>query len=467
MLRALLLVATLLASACATGTANGADWSYDVRFDEGGDEMHVAAAFERPGTRTFAVADGLAPWVADVAWWDGERWHELAPDGDVWRLPQSAPPSPELRYRVRLRAAADAGRRPELVSERTGVLEARPAAWMLRPRQAHADAVRFRVKPPPDQAFVTGVFRAPDGGPHAYELPSRAIGDAPFTAVGRVEVHRLSVRGAEIDVALAPSRSGWPEDEILAWIDEAARQIDAYFGRFPAPRVLVFVHPSRGRGIGVASASGNGGAHVDVPFGRHVRPGSLERDWVMAHELVHVASPNIEGPHDWLEEGLATYVEPVARCRTGDVTPQALWSELVRNLPEGQPDADDGGFLDGERSWGRTYWGGALFCLVADVELRRRTGNERGLEHALRAIARRGGHIGVTWTIDEWLEAAAEATGTRVLRELYDAMKDEPVRVDLEELWDALGVRASGSRIELDDDAPDAAIRRAIESGRE
>ena len=42
-----------------------------------------------------------------------------------------------------------------------------------------------------------------------------------------------------------------------------------------------------------------------------------------------------------------------------------------------------GGFgLDNTHTWGRTYWGGAMFCLLADVEIRRRTHNRRGLQDA-------------------------------------------------------------------------------------
>ena len=49
--------------------------------------------------------------------------------------------------------------------------------------------------------------------------------------------------------------------------------------------------------------------------------------------------------------------------------------------------------LDRTRTWGRTYWGGALFCLMADVEIRKQTGNRVGLQDALRTILSAGGSI--------------------------------------------------------------------------
>jgi len=54
------------------------------------------------------------------------------------------------------------------------------------------------------------------------------------------------------------------------------------------------------------------------------------------------------------------------------------------------------------------------------------------------------------------------ATGTNELTQLYGEMKSSSVTTDLEDLFTKLGVRARGGRIEFDDDAPLASIRRRI-----
>ena len=56
------------------------------------------------------------------------------------------------------------------------------------------------------------------------------------------------------------------------------------------------------------------------------------------------------------------------------------------------------------------------------------------------------------------LAAADAALGQTTLAALYDEMKDRAVRVDLGALWRDLGVAERG----LSDDAPLAAVRRAI-----
>jgi hypothetical protein len=109
----------------------------------------------------------------------------------------------------------------------------------------------------------------------------------------------------------------------------------------------------------------------------------------MTHELVHMAIASLADEHHWLEEGLATYVEPIARAQDGQLPAAKVWESMVSGMAEGEPQRGDHG-LDKTHSWGRTYWGGAMFCLVADIEIRRATANREGLQDALRAIVAEG-----------------------------------------------------------------------------
>src|SRR5262249_19385716 len=121
--------------------------------------------------------------------------------------------------------------------------------------------------------------------------------------------------------------------------------------------------------------------------------------------------------------------------------------------------------LDYTPTWGRTYWGGAMFCLLADVEIHKRTGNRKGLEHALRAVAADGGTLGHVWTIDLVIAVGDRATGVALLRELYDRLTRQSAPVDLDDLWRRLGVKVAGGTVVLDDTAPLASVRRAITAG--
>jgi hypothetical protein len=251
------------------------------------------------------------------------------------------------------------------------------------------------------------------------------------------------------------------DDVIASWVESSAAAVEGYYGAFPVRRLLVLARPTVGTGSGFGTTMGHSGAAIAIDVGARSTPAELTGDWVLVHEMVHTALPDLEGPQHWLEEGLATYVEPLARRRAGTRTSAQVWGEWIEGMPHGLPEAGDHG-LDETPTWGRTYWGGALFCLLADVEIRKRTNNTRSLGDALRAILATGGNIAQSWTVERVLDVGDAATGVPVLREQYDRMAHAAVPVDLGALWKSLGVSERGGALAFDDAAPLAAVRRGI-----
>jgi len=282
---------------------------------------------------------------------------------------------------------------------------------------------------------------------------------------GIAHFYQIDAGGAVLQVDFAAGPLDLSTDAILAHIRTAASAVVAYYGRFPVSRARILVIPVPGR-RGVVQGTtwgGMGGVPGFTRFriGEHASQADLNDDWMMTHELVHMAFPSLDDDQHWMEEGLSTYVEPVARVEIGDLRAERIWGDMVRDMPKGEPGPGDEG-LDHTHTWGRTYWGGAMFCLVADVEIRKQTGNRMGLRDALRAIVQQGGTIDHDWALTRALEIGDRATGTTVLTKMYAAWKDAPVTVDLNKLWNELGVGAGTGTVELDSAAPLAAIREAI-----
>jgi len=266
---------------------------------------------------------------------------------------------------------------------------------------------------------------------------------------------------ATIDLSYTGDSAGLDRNELRAWITDSANAVRTYYGRFPVRHVRIRIEAGEGRGAHSGTTYARNGALIRVGVGRYSDSADLKRDWIMTHEMVHLAMPEFDDRHAWLEEGLATYVEPVARVQTGQLTEETIWHDMLRDMPKGLPAQGDRG-LDNTHTWGRTYWGGALFYLLADIRIRERTGNRSGLRDALRAIVANGGNVEVSWDVRRTLATGDKATGTNVLIELYDEMRAAPISPDLAQLWQRLGVKLSGDSVEFDDAAPLAAIRRAI-----
>ena len=267
----------------------------------------------------------------------------------------------------------------------------------------------------------------------------------------------LVVGGGRLELQFAPGLNATLRAEAKAWVQRSADAVVAYFGRFPVTNVVLLMVPADGAGVRGGVTYGEPSLLIRVRVGRDTTKAQFLDDWIMVHEMIHLAVPRVPRSQNWLQEGLATYVESVARGRAGLVAPATVWREWAKAMPQGQPQAGDAG-LDHTPTWGRTYWGGAMFCLLADVQMLTRSARRAGLQQALQAVLAAGGNYGVAWSVDRILATADAAVGQTALTDLYQRMKDSPEPAELDALWRDLGVVGNT----LNDNAPLAAVRRAI-----
>src|SRR6201987_6100858 len=253
-----------------------------------------------------------------------------------------------------------------------------------------------------------------------------------FVPASRVPADEMTstilVGSSRIDVHIESGSMQLSNQELMQWVRMAADSVATYYERFPVPAVTLRIIPT---------------------------------DWMLTHEMVHLSFPSMADEHHWIEEGIATYVEPIARVRAKHLDAHEMWVELVRDLHQGLPQPGDEG-LDNTHTWGRTYWGGALFCFLADIEIHKQTNSRKGLDDALRGILNAGGDIRYDWPIEKALTAGDAATGVSVLMPLYQKMKNRPYQVDLDALWKELGVERDGDTANFIDSAPLANTRDAI-----
>jgi len=273
----------------------------------------------------------------------------------------------------------------------------------------------------------------------------------------------ISICGSTIDFRLTGDTASISHDDLLNWINRAAGAVCKYYGKFPVPHLTLNVHARGGAGVhgGVTYPADDGGL-ITISVGSGTTVAQLNNDWMLTHGMIHLAFPSMADSHHWIEEGISVYVEPIARVQAGQLSAAEMWKDVVRDMPQGEPQPGDHG-LDHTHTWGRTYWGGAMFCLLADVRIREQTQNRKGLQDALRAILNAGGMITQDWEIEHAFAIGDKATGTIVLTDLYHEMRDKPAPVDLDALWKKFGIQGKpDGSIELVPGAPDAKIREAI-----
>jgi hypothetical protein len=439
-------------------------WTY--RIDTRGtspDTLSIEAQFA-PGSSDFLEADDdAAPFVNTLQVERNGNWLAApASDEGTWRAPCHAAGC-RVRYDFDLRKAALRIDAVDTAMTAGGLIVAPPSTWLVRPReppQTQTPALRVEVQVVPPLDFATGVREAPGGSPAQFQENVSDLSESSFGVFGPFRRATIRDGKARVDVALAPRDLPLTPAEAEAWLQTAVAGIARYYGTFPVARTLVIVIPGKHADT-EGETLGGGGPSVAIRTGLGLTAARTRDDWVVVHELLHVTLPSLRRDHLWLSEGIATYVEPVIRARGGQVTAARFWADLVKGLPQGLPAPGDLG-LDRTHTWGRTYWGGALFCFVSDLRIREATHGARSFDDALRGIVRTGSNVSDTWDIRHFMEVGDRATGTTVLTDLYRAWGLAPESVDLADLWSKLGVRLEAGGAVFDETAPWAAVRRAI-----
>jgi hypothetical protein len=408
-----------------------------------GGDLEVEARFAPGVVGVPRVDDEAGPYVRDVT----------SSTEYGWRV---------VRYRFALREAAQRFVNVETAIASGDVIVAPPSTWLLRPDVPTPGDFRFHVATIAPARFLAGTHPARDGAADTYEAPTAALEGSGFAVFGGFHTQTVSSGPARVVVAVAPDRLSLGDADVASWVKSAVDAIALYLRRdFPVARTLVVVQAGKARSPTRGETLGDGGPSVLIRAAPGLTAAATRDDWVMAHELLHVVLPSFAREHMWLSEGIPSYVEPLARVRAGTITPEKVWLDLVEGLPQGLPQPGDEG-LENTHTWGRTYWGGSLFCLIADVRLRERTNNVRSLDDVIRAVVATGDDVEAHWDVSRLLDVGDEATGTRVLHEVFEELARAPGTVDLAALWKRLGISLGGTGVTFDDTAPLAAVRRAI-----
>ncbi len=244
--------------------------------------------------------------------------------------------------------------------------------------------------------------------------------------------------------------------DVDRWIRTASSSVENYFGHFPVHRLDLHIRLKPG--TKVEGGVTYDGQLIKISVGTDIETDFLNADWTLTHEMFHLAFPDLDEKHVWMNEGLSTYLEPIARTRLGNMSVDEFWREAIGGMPIGLPEPGDRG-LDRTHSWGRTYWGGAMFWFIADLRIREQSDNRKSLDDSIRAILAAGGDGSVEWPIAKVIDVGDRATKTKVLATLYNEMGLKTTYPDLPDLWKRLGVALRGDQVSYDNHAPLAPIR--------
>ncbi len=389
----------------------------------------------------------------------------LLPNDTGWQF-SAAQGEARIRYRVDLEGVANAEHRFDTASRIGHSLVAPASTFLLQPEPLDVGVpIDVRVSVPNGEDFASGLAPLDTTDRH-FALQAHEVSVATYSIFGRFARRRVHVLGSDLEVVTADSPLDLAPAISERWITAAATAVGQFYGHFPTPHALVLLLPVPERSTVVfgkvlpQSAPG-----VAVLVGAHTPEPALYQDWILVHELFHLGFPSFHDEAKWLDEGSATYFEPIIRARAGDLTELQVWQDFARDMPQGLRAIEREG-LEHPSNFRAIYWGGAIACLLADVAARQRSQNAVGLEHGFRAVLQAGGNATRVWSLEQVTHVIDEALGAPILREIVTRHANTGQPVGLPELFAKLGVvqDADGS-VTLDDHAELAALRHAITFG--
>ena len=470
MLLRIVLVAMLLSAPAWAQPSSAPDCTVDGSLTQSdGLKLDIVYRCRSAGALTFQ-ADGDLMVSKVLSFRDGAGVSQpIAPGG--WRV-EPVNGLVEARYRYDLTGYARAVDAPSRAQQRGEGAISLLQGWLLEPfGYTHLPTIDIRMTTAPGLVFASGLPRVGD----AWRLTGTTTRFAGYTVLGRLDLQDIAVplpgslrpgapRGQGVlRLAMLDGFGAGQHGELLDWVRRTAEAEANYWQGFTARQMLLVLVPVRQRrGIGYGRTVPGGGPTVMVEVGADMDQPRLFDDWVLVHELIHTGMAFIRGRGTWFMEGAATYVEPIIRARAGWKTEQEVWREWVTNMPQGVAAFARG---LGDASGRENYWGGAIFMLLADVEIRRGTDGAKGLEDCLGGVLWSGLDGSQRATLDAYAAICDRATGTPALRSLIDRYVVSARPVDLGTVWRDLGVAMAGGRIAFDDSAPDARWRKMIVMG--
>lgn len=287
------------------------------------------------------------------------------------------------------------------------------------------------------------------------------------------------IPGATLRIEVLPPIDEQKAAELVSWLQYVSDNMRLAYGRFPSESPRIVVIPATDR---------SWGGNSPVPFGRLTRSGEdkielyvnadrpIEEfygDWTATHEFSHLMLPYVDGRYRWISEGFASYYQNVLMARAGQYSAEQAWQKLYSGLERGRASRPDLTLNEAAAAGVRQarmkiYWSGAAIALLADVELRERSGGRESLDTVLEQLQRCCLPSARTWSGPELFQQLDSlVAGRPIFMPLYERYANRSGFPAFHPTLERLGIGTDSRRISLQRSAELSHIRKAITDRRE
>lgn len=310
----------------------------------------------------------------------------------------------------------------------------------------------------------------------AISLTLLLLAEAPAASRNSL-LREATIPGATLRIEILQPVDENKAAEIFEWLRSASSNVSLAYGRFPNPSPRIVIIPAKSRWW-----SGN----KPVPFGRVTRDGEEKvelyvnadrpieefyRDWTATHEFSHLMLPYLGERHRWISEGFASYYQNVLMSRAGHYTAREAWQKLYAGFERGRVSRPDLSLNEAASAGIRQarmkiYWSGAAIAMLADIELRERSGGRESLDVALDRLQHCCLPSRRTWSGPELFTKLDTLIDGAVFMPLYRRYANESGFPEFQQTLERLGIGTDDDRVSLRRDGELSVIRDAITDRR-
>ena len=464
-----IIVASLVFASLAKDTfAAAASHSYDVAVDKDLSRIEVTARFAVHTDSVFARSANADHFL--IAAEDCDSGRKILAQGRRLQLPDAGIRC--LKYTIDLGKAAREDRRNDDLLDSNVVVS--PSVWMWRPRLRDGDEIEVKLQLP-EGVQVSLPWPTIGAQNNTYRMTTSPQSGSAIAAFGKFDIVVARVGNVDLPIVYLRSSDRRPSAPIIEWVRDNASNITLAYGRFPNPLARVVVLPQKNRRGDSAVQFGrvvrDGGETVELMVDPTQPIESFYDSWTATHEFSHLMLPYVHRDYRWISEGFAQYYQNILQARAGRYTQQYAWQKLYDGLQRGHDSApalspNAAASADERDTRMKVYWSGAALALLADTELRLRSGGEDSLDDVLDRFQRCCLPSPRTWSGIELFARFDSLTETPLFVDLYKQYAETPGFPATSRILERLGIELRGTDIHLRNDAELAEIRAALTARR-
>ncbi len=184
--------------------------------------------------------------------------------------------------------------------------------------------------------------------------------------------------------------------KLREWVSTVAESVEETIAPYPFDVHMHFYRTAGAAPVPWANTIRSRRQGVNVHVNPDCSRADLLSDWTLYHELAHLFLPFLGRQQSWFAEGFASYMQYQLMHSAGVLSADDMWARYREKIERAQSryDMPDRTFteaaqaLRARRDFPTEYWGGAVYFLRVDAELRRRGSSVPELVRAFVACCR-------------------------------------------------------------------------------